>query len=431
MASESQVCRENEEEVERLVALMGSGEWGADKAAIRLGNAGDRRALPYLVAQLKYVLCSPSPSSGEIAAALATIGDVEAVEPLACALGMMTKSAGPIDDERLYEPFRIAAADALGELVSPRARTALIGSLVDPSDTVRCAATKALAKLGESEWRKVVKGLDIHEDCVGLAESRDECAIIALENAVESSDGDLTFAASRALALIRNARGADRLCLALDETGWRARFTSLERVHGSNGVGRPGALLDRTGSLDGVNRKCLAAEALGELPSAEARTALIGSLIDYSGDVRCAAAKALAKLGESEWLGVVKGLDIHEDLAGLAESRDAYAIMALEKAVESSYGDVAFAASRALALIGNDHGADKLRLALDEAEWCASFTSHGEFIGTLLDDMVYDQSGSLDGVSRRHLAIDALCNLTNGVPRVVLKLRRLMGGRRR
>ena len=104
------------------------------RAVVRLGQTGDRNAVPELI---KTLADSSKKVRREAAKSLGAVRDTRAVKPLIEAL------ADSDPNVRAY------AADALGEIRDGRATEALLGALRDPAWSVREQATWALRAIGD------------------------------------------------------------------------------------------------------------------------------------------------------------------------------------------------------------------------------------------------------------------------------------------
>ncbi|HUT89395.1 MAG TPA: HEAT repeat domain-containing protein, partial [Thermoguttaceae bacterium] len=93
-----------------------------------------------------------------------------------------------------------------------------------------------------------------------------------------------------------------------------------------------------------------AAKALGQLGDPRAVERLVRALADGDNDVRCAAAEALAALGEPKWAQWVKGEG--DDFRRLGASKDREAVEPLVWALADGDNDVRRAAAKALAALG-------------------------------------------------------------------------------
>ena len=148
---------------------MGETKWNAwikgnEEDFLRLGKSGEPKAVKVLIAGLEN-------GDGELAAkALGELGDKQAVEPLI---------------KRGLGRYSISATiKALGQLGDQRAVEPLIEALGNSFRDCRITAAEALFKLGETKWKKLIKGDS--EDFIRLGNSGDprafEPLIIALQN---------------------------------------------------------------------------------------------------------------------------------------------------------------------------------------------------------------------------------------------------------
>ena len=150
------------DEVEIQIDLLKDKDWYRRReAAITLGEMGDERAIPYLIAALRDSEWNVREAAED---ALAQIGS-PAVEPLIKALReyqirkFVIKILGKIKDERVLDPlfaqlrneeFKEAATDALVEVGQPAVER-LTAVLNDKDKNVRKHAVIALGDIGVTE----------------------------------------------------------------------------------------------------------------------------------------------------------------------------------------------------------------------------------------------------------------------------------------
>jgi HEAT repeat protein len=235
---------------------------------------------------------------------------------------------------------RTAAAEAMGQMGDERAFAPLVKDLVDRDKNVRRAAAASLAKLGRPEWAQWVQGNAWDFDRLGT--SGDPGAVDMLVGALTEGPEDVRKAAARALGQSRDERampalrrrlgdpdGGVRKTAAvalskLDEPKWSPWIKGDYWLDDINRLSRSGdpdvfeplrealttaftayawdATRQRQVPCDAEFRRT-AAEALGNLSDVRAVEPLTRALEDEDGDVRKAAADALAKLEAS---GVAK-----------------------------------------------------------------------------------------------------------------------------
>jgi len=296
-------------------------------AAIALGDIGDLSAVPVLISSLK-------DDSEEIriaaARALKKLEDPSSIPALkeslkdssykvrieaALALGKlsedMTSTASLIKELRTgNEEVKISAAIALGKLGNPLASPALKETLSDKSPAVRVAAATALGQIG------------------------DVTAIPALANVIENESGEnspeVRIVAATALGKIKNVNAIDRLLKVINDENDNVRVAVIRAIGEFEGevsnkvidavieqtrAPEPNVRIAATRTLAKLGEKELllkiledknkkvrqaAAIALGQLGCKDAVSALITALDDDDPEVRIAAVKALWKLLSEE-----------------------------------------------------------------------------------------------------------------------------------
>jgi HEAT repeat protein len=159
-----------------LTSLRDGNPSDRQRAAISLGNLGDKRAVQPLIEALKD---GDSFVRDFAVRALGKIGDSRAVEALIRAMGddnlLVRRSAaaslGVLKDPEAVEPLikalkdgdslmRRAAAIALGALGDPRAVAPLMETLGEEDIYVRAGAATALEKIGAPAIPELLKSLD-------------------------------------------------------------------------------------------------------------------------------------------------------------------------------------------------------------------------------------------------------------------------------
>ena len=176
----------------RIDALVIAVRWGDRRAAYRLGESGDPRAVEPLIAALGGGI------NGAVAAALGKLGDIRAVEPLIAVLADRNHRDCPL------------VADALGRLGDARAVGPLVAALEQGPRPLRESAAKALDALG---WRPTD---DRHRALKAVAD-RDwgaaikvgPEAVVPLTEVVQ--DGDHVKQAAEALGEIGDRRAVPAL----------------------------------------------------------------------------------------------------------------------------------------------------------------------------------------------------------------------------
>jgi HEAT repeat protein len=192
-------------------------------AAKALGQIGDARAVPALIAALEdaelYVQI-------EAAHALGLIGDARAGNPLASVLrsqvaelrdtaveALARLGAAPVPAlldllDRSKFSTREAAARALGVIGALEAVPSLIAALNDPDSQVRKAVVDSLAKIEKKAEPLLIAAL--RDPCVSvrlasanaLGKIKDPCAIMPLVEASKDASPDVREAAWQALAAL-------------------------------------------------------------------------------------------------------------------------------------------------------------------------------------------------------------------------------------
>jgi HEAT repeat protein len=303
-----------------------------------LADSGDTESLGILVAALQTEPASTDINQGKYekaqvaaAEALGQLGNDGAIAPLIRVLG---------DRRPRKRSVRSAAALALGTLGGQRAFQALTSFLESETySDVRRAASQALAQcdVGPSSTRRSEPEAKGQDPAIGT-EKHDGAEVLA--KALGSSDGDVRRSA--ALSLAKAGHGKWQ--------GWIKGNSSDFRRLGESGdseVLEPLVAALAWGSVDAI-------EALAILGDSRALTPLIQKLSDPSGDIRIAAADALARLGDSHWQQFVKGVDV-DDFARLGQAGHAGAIAQLITSLEAVARDERVRAAKALVGLANNH----------------------------------------------------------------------------
>ncbi len=350
--------------------------WEVTEAALELGRLGAKPAVPHLVAMLR----DGDDDLFEAAAqALGMIGDPEAFGPLlSWATGLAPGRRGVVavealaglGDLRAVEPLAMllggwrgaqdgrhaAAVRALGSLGGPRAVEALVQSLAKCGPEVRAAAAQALAALDHPQWAEWFRGDPA--DFARLGASGEPRAGWLLTRALTSHTETSRIPAADALGVLRWAGAVEALGEALS-SGTVGEATAAARALGQIGGRRAvGALANGLTRLDERVRRA-AAVALGEIGDHSAAGEVAGALTDDCADVRVAAARALAELGERECSEVVRGDS--GDLARIAASGHPRAVELLAAVLSNGlrpglWADVA----RLLGQLGGDRAVEAL-----------------------------------------------------------------------
>lgn len=295
-------------------------------AAVRLGEAKDRQAVPALLKALE----DPEESVRvEAARALGAIGDRSATGPL----GKL--AADPLDT------VRMAAAQAFRMLEDPAAVPALERLLADPDEGVRKAALRAAGTIPGPEAVRLLVNSALHDEVEEvrevavklLAGRRAAEAIPFIERALETESDLLRATAADALREMGDRSSVPALLKALDDPYFKVRSLSahaLAKIAPSDADVRRALArrleaeseeltrvdlawaLAKTGdrSAMGIIRDLLlegefpevraeAALALGEVGEASDRELLAVAARDKKGLVRQEASRSLEKIGQA------------------------------------------------------------------------------------------------------------------------------------
>ncbi len=275
-------------------------------AAVRLGQAKDRQAVPALLKALD----DPEESVRiEAARALGAIGDRSATGPLA-----------RLAADRL-DTVRIAVAQAFWMLEDPAAAPTIERLLEDPDEGVRKAALRAAGKIPGPEAVRLLVNSALHDEveevrevAVKLLAGRGAVeAIPSIERALETESDLLRATAAYALKEIADRSSVPALLKALEDPYFKVRS--------------------------------LSAHALAKVaPSeAEVREALARRLeVETEELTRVDLAWALAKTGDRSAMGIVRELLLK---GGLPEVR-AEAALALGEVGEPADRDLLAVAAR-------------------------------------------------------------------------------------
>jgi len=297
-------------------------------AAWALGQIGDPRAVGPLIKSLD----DQSDVCINAIEALGILGDPQAIRPLLrlqsnilndYARPIYIKALAKFKDARTlqsliaaldYENVRIDAIKALGDINDSLSVESLVTYTYNGDEKVRLAAVDSLANLGEPKWKELIKGnrgdFDRLIESKALYSYQDPNAIQQLFVELVDHDGGVR-------------RGAAFMLSIFGETRWR------ELVEANDGDFRRLAqtndkrlIVPLTKALDNKDAKvtALVAEALVDLKTPLAVGPLINLLCSESGAIRMVAAKALARLGETQWEHIVKGDD--RDYERLGETCD-------------------------------------------------------------------------------------------------------------
>lgn len=211
-----------------IAATRDENEYVRASALEALGRIGDREGMVPAIVALKdrheYVRRTAAQT-------LESIGNERAVEPLIAAMRDL-KIAG-------------VAAKALGAIGDKRAINTLVAALTDDREHVRASAAEALGRIGDvGQIERIVTLLSDKIPSVRLAAVnalgliRDSKAvrplIKVLKNRFHSHDAEITEAAAKALGEIGNARAADELIAACQDSYSKAAASALKRMSKMN-----------------------------------------------------------------------------------------------------------------------------------------------------------------------------------------------------
>ncbi|NEQ67431.1 MAG: HEAT repeat domain-containing protein [Symploca sp. SIO2D2] len=209
--------------------------------------------------------------------------------------------------------MRKSAAEALGNLGSPKAIPGLLNALQDEdSSFVRRSAAEALGKLGSHETipglRKAIQASemkDSNEDsdvrrvvAERLGELDSPVAIPRLLQALEDEDFLIVVSAGIALGGLINRFPAELLKALEDKNSNMRKNAALALRHMDSQQTISGLIKALKDENSGV--RCTVAETLGELGSPEVIPELLQTLKDKDSNVRRNAAVALGKLSSPE-----------------------------------------------------------------------------------------------------------------------------------
>jgi HEAT repeat protein len=441
--------------VEPLIRAMGDkgGRIRAAAASV-LGWLGNLRAIEPLIKAL-------SDEEGQVrysaSTALGTLGDERAVEPLIKALSDQYNAAcsaaaralGEFGDPRAVEPLiRVlrerqpcdyagapsdsvyacgAAAEALGRIGDKRAVEPLIKALHASYFHIRTEAAEALGRIGDPRGIEPLICLLIYDDKHFQAGDLSRVANVAAEALVKIGP----HSAESLTKVLGNGSGRIRRTVAevlakIGESTWQ----DIVKGEGEDWL-RLGACDDPRGfellirafsDRDSSTREAVAV-ALGRLGDKRAVDPLIRTLGDgFSGDVRKAAATALAAIGEPKWQEIVKG-DI-EDFERLGACGDPRAFESVLNALNCRGYPVKGTVARALGSLGDTRAVEPLIDVLCrppedcyEADACiAAAEALGVLGGSCAIEALADALSSARWQSIRLAAAEALAKIASLTP---------------
>lgn len=378
--------------IKMLTEQMNNSDWKKrEEAAKLLGELGDPSAVEPLIKALGDYMGDVRKAAAE---ALGRLKDPRAEQPLLRAFGdgredvrfFAAKALGELKGPRAVELFitiledgnenaRAAAVRALGECKDPQVIEPLIKTLGDEAAGVRTAAAAALSKLGERQWKEIIKGDAEDFSRLRWTGTQDSRVVAPFIKALGNKNVQARSTAAEALGELKNPRAVEPLIKALEDKNGYVRAT--------------------------------AAKALGEFKDSRAVEPLVKSLKDADGSVRKAAAKALGEINDpraakalSEWKTPSRTAEASQDnrpverlikalgdddwgvrkvaAKELGELKDPQAIEALiaPQAVESliktlgdDYKEVRLFAARALGRLNDLRAVEALIKALGDDDW--------------------------------------------------------------
>ncbi len=288
--------------VEKLLQALESDD--RDKrvvAATRLGDIGERTAIPALLRLLRdedwRVREEAARVLGKLKVAAAVVGLLECIRTgrpgpfggstsiFGDAIKAIGASAVPVLVDALSDEdprVRLAIIDLLGESSEPEAIPALVGALRDPEWRVRWQAAEALGKL------------------------RNSAAVPDLIEMLADSNKDVRIAVAYALGRIKEPAAIEGLIKLLHDREWRVRWGAAEALWEMGEEAVP-ALIQTLDKEDEYVRRA-AVRALAQIGQ-PAIAALVEALKHENWDTRWSAAAALQDIGDPAVDALVAALD--------------------------------------------------------------------------------------------------------------------------
>lgn len=384
-------------------ALKSSNKVIRFQAALALGDAGDKTAIPVLEDIARQAATLDRQTVIAVLGTLAKLGHSEAYNSL--------KSAMEGNDIII----KLGAAEAMARMGNEDAVSALKQLLSAHDQTTHLVAAKILASLGD------YVGLDLLNTAIsssrestrrlaaeGLGSVSDKAALVPLSRALEDSQWSVKATAADSLArilalmptnLVR--RSQDWIKTALTNRDWSVRYAAVEVTSDMepelalNLLGwafrdkDPRVRVAAVASLKNLrSRKAVpllaqalqdtseevryeAADALGAIPDPEAAKALQTAVQDKSPVVSVAAAGSLLALGDSTFAKEVEQASKapnpvvrHAAIMAVSRWNDAQAESLLKNALKDKAPKVRFMAAYQLAQRGKRDGEKELYLAL-------------------------------------------------------------------
>lgn len=287
--------------IERLELEEDDGE-SRINAARRLGERGDRSAIPALIRALRAddfnLREAAAVALGKLRAASAVVGLLEALRwgrpgpfgggstVFLNAIREIGPAAVPVLIDALNdeEPrMRLHIVDLLRDLGDPEAVLALTAALRDPEWRVRWKAADALGRMGSLE------------------------AVPDLVDMLSDSTRDVQISAAWALGRIGAESAVNPLIRLLRDREWRVRWAAAEALWQIGEKSIP-ALVETLRDPDEYVRR-VAIRALAEIGQ-PAIAPLIDTLADANWDVRWSAASALQEIGNPAVAALVRALEV-------------------------------------------------------------------------------------------------------------------------
>ena len=403
-----------------LKELLGGKRDVGMQAALALGEAGDRTAVPRLETMAGQAT-GDRQISISILGTLAKLGHKTSYKSLGQAL------------KTNDEVMKFGAAEALARMGEDQAVSVLKQLLASGKPTVRLAAAKVLASLGDySGLAALTKATESPDESLrrvaaeGLGNVTDRAALPPLAALLDDGKWPVKASAAEALARILGQmptalinRTQDWVKTALANREWSVRHAAVgvtsemdpelavallgwafkdadprvraEAVKTAQRLGskRSLAWLTRALADNSEDVRAKAAEALASVREKEATDALKDATRDKSHTVRAAAAGALLAHGDTSYVSDLETATKARDaglrraaVAAIGKWSDPRADEILKRALQDKSPNVRFAAALALAQRGKKDGVPELRKAIaaggeDEAQALQAMASLG------------------------------------------------------
>ena len=331
----------------------------AAEALVGLGA----KAVPRLIEILK----APRQADRERAARVLWRIGPAAVEPLLAVL----------EDRSATPEMRVAAAGALGVIGDRRAITDLALLLRDERYFVRQAGARALGQIGEPAVDRLLEMASsstpsVRESAIeALGSTSSSRAIGRIVEALKDSNTNVRSAAIRALAETRSERGANELAAILRDE------SNLLRAQAGAALARlgPAAVSVLVPMLNDTrpSTRQLAAEALGDIGSAEAVAPLLELIRRDQSGARLEAIEAVGKIGDRSaidtLLPLVKATSVaarKKTVAALSHFHDPRVVDALIGSLADQDEEVRLLASAGLGEVGEPRAIPALEKLADD-----------------------------------------------------------------